>query len=73
MAFNIGGPSNDNSTKILQWTDSLNHTDSWAQTLSDMGNITVDVNKPSNAIQTLMPAIVVGLIVIALVAIFRPK
>lgn len=66
-----GSKINDNSTKINQWTDSFNSTSSWAQTLSEIGNVTLDVNKPGSALQQLVPVLVVGLVVVGLVALFR--
>ncbi|KAB2669830.1 MAG: hypothetical protein DVB31_05430 [Verrucomicrobia bacterium] len=69
--LDYGDKINDNSTKINQWTDSFNATSSWAQTLSDIGNVRLDVNKPGNALQQLVPVLVVGLVVVAAVAIFR--
>jgi len=71
--FNIGGPSIDQSTKINQWTDSFNQTSSWAQTLSDVGSTKVEINKPGNALQQLVPVLIVGLAVVAVISIFRPK
>ena len=71
--LNYGGPSIDQSTRINNWTDSFNTTTSWAQTLSDLGNTTVELNKPGAALTQLVPVLLVGLVVVGVVAIFKGR
>lgn len=60
--------TNDNSTKIWNYTDAFNTTTSWSQGISNVGNTTVTMNPDGGPLKQLMPVIMVGLIVVAFIA-----
>jgi hypothetical protein len=61
--------TNDNSTKVWNYTDAFNTTSSWSQGISNVGNTEVQVNPEGGPLKQLVPVLMIGLVVVGLIAI----
>ncbi len=60
---------NDNSVRVTNISDSYNLTNSWSQGISDVGNTSVEVNKPGGILEQLVPVMIVGLVVVGIIGL----
>ena len=61
--------TNDNSTKVWNYTDAFNTTTSWSQGISNVGNTDVQVNPEGGSLKQLIPVLVIGLVVVGIIAV----
>lgn len=59
----------DNSTKVWNYTDAFNTTNSWSQGISNVGNTDVQVNPEGGPLKQLIPVLVIGLVLVGIIAV----